>query len=650
MRRADLSLVLQEFFRNGKIPRGGNSSFIVLIPKTNDATSLNDFRPISLISSLYKIVAKILAGRISEVIASIISESQSAFVRDRFILDGVVILNEVISEAKKTGEGRLIFKIDFAKAFDSVEWDFVDVMLQQFNFAPTWRKWIRGCLSSASANVLVNGSPSGEFDLERGLRQGDPLSPFLFLIVAEGLHALIEGATVRGLIQPAEFMSGLAVNFNKSSLMGVGVEEAQLERLALDLNCKVGSFPFKYLGIKVGGRLKSVVDWSYIVEKVRKKIDGWKNRKLSLAGRVTLVKAWVWRYLAGSETLWARVMRSIYGEIQWGADGLSLKGGGRSRGGWWPMVVSKGRESWFLDNIERRVGDGSNTKFWTDKWAGKTPLKFVFPRLFYLCEDKEASIKEAGKWVNGEWVWEVKWRRDLFDRESVAVNNLFAAIADVKICAGGGVDRWTWRAAKEGAFTTRTAYLLIKNARSVDGPTIANKDLLANVWSPPAAFKTKVFSWRALRRRLPTCANLIKKNVPLEIVETSCNACFHPSETEDHVLLQCPKAQAVWDRIQNWLGCQSARHHDITVHFNSFSFLGKGKKIRNLLKALWMCTCWSIWKQRNSSRFEGKVQSVDSLVSEVKARCWTWFCVFKIVGFVCNFEEWCSPGLLAKLM
>ncbi|XP_057811908.1 uncharacterized protein LOC131026156 [Salvia miltiorrhiza] len=254
-----------------------------------------------------------------------------------------------------------------------------------------------------------------------------------------------------------------------------------------------------------------------------------------------------------------------------------------------------------------------------------------------------------GKWENGVWVWEVKWRRDLFDREVEGVNNLITVIAGVKPCAGQ-VDRWSWSAAKEGVFTTRSAYSLIKKARSAGGPTVPNNDLLASIWCAPATFKAKVFSWRAIRRRLPTCADLSKKNVPLGDVEKSCNACFHSAETEDHVLLQCPKAGAVWDGIQNWLGYQSARHHDITVHFDSFSHPWKGKKIRKLLKALWMCSCWLLWKQRNFSRFEGKVRSVECIVSEVKARSWSWCSEFKNVGNVRCFDDWCSSSLISKLL
>ncbi|KAL6562915.1 hypothetical protein OROHE_005502 [Orobanche hederae] len=200
----DIFKVLRELHRNGEFSKGCNTSFIVLIPKKDGASELNHFWPISLIGCLYKIIAKVLANRIRPVMETVIGDCQSAFVKGRNILDGIVILNEVIEEAKKKKKKRFIFKVDFAKAYDSVEWHFLLLMMERMNFPSNWRSWILECISSASANVLINGSLTEIFHFERGIRQGDPLSPFLFLIIAEGLNALVGRAVERDLLRPVE--------------------------------------------------------------------------------------------------------------------------------------------------------------------------------------------------------------------------------------------------------------------------------------------------------------------------------------------------------------------------------------------------------------------------------------------------------------
>lgn len=198
------------------------------------------------------------------------------------------------------------------------------------NFPIQWRSWILSCVKSAAASILINGSPTIPFKLHRGLRQGDPLSPFLFNLVVEALSLVFQKATHLGLweglevskggtilthLQYAddtvlfcppnmeflgnikntlilfELASGLKVNFHKSSLHGINIDSSWLQTAADYLMCKVGGLPFSYLGLPMGGNSSNISLWSPIISRIEKKLATWKGSLLSLAGRLTLIKA-----------------------------------------------------------------------------------------------------------------------------------------------------------------------------------------------------------------------------------------------------------------------------------------------------------------------------------------------------------------------
>jgi hypothetical protein len=273
-----------EFHRNGRLTKGVNATFIALIPKIDSPQRLNDFRPISLVGCMYKVLAKILANRLRAVIGSVVSDSQTTFVKGKQILDGTLVANEAVDETRRLNKEMLLFKVDFEKAYDSVDLNYLDTVMHKMNFPTLWRKWMSECIGTATASVLVNGCPTDEFPMERGLRQGDPLSPFLFLLAAEGFNVLmmsiIEAGlfcgyfvgfdsalclshlqfaydtliigekrwsnvrSIRAVLMIFEQLSGLKVNFNKNLLTGVNVSDSWLYEAALVLNCRVGNFPF----------------------------------------------------------------------------------------------------------------------------------------------------------------------------------------------------------------------------------------------------------------------------------------------------------------------------------------------------------------------------------------------------------------------
>ncbi|RVW70240.1 Transposon TX1 uncharacterized 149 kDa protein [Vitis vinifera] len=278
--KEDLMRVFTEFHRSGIINQSTNASFIVLLPKKSLTKKISDFRPISLITSLYKIIAKVLSGRLRRVLHETIHSTQGAFVQGRQILDAVLIANEIVDERRRLGEEGVVFKIDFEKAYDHMKWDFLDQVLEKKGFSPRWRKWMSGCLSLASYAVLVNGSVKGWVKASRGLRQGDPLSPFLFTLVAYVLSRMLLRAeernmlegfrvgrnrtrvshlqfaddtiffsntreedlqTLKSLLLVFGHISGLKVNLDKSNIYGINLDQVHLSRLAEMLDCKASS-------------------------------------------------------------------------------------------------------------------------------------------------------------------------------------------------------------------------------------------------------------------------------------------------------------------------------------------------------------------------------------------------------------------------
>ncbi|GKA45251.1 RNA-directed DNA polymerase, eukaryota, reverse transcriptase zinc-binding domain protein [Tanacetum coccineum] len=287
-------------------------------------------RPISLIGSQYKIIGKLLANRLSTVISKCISPVQSAFIKGRNILDGPLILNEVMERYRNRKKKLMVFKVDFEKAFDSLRWDFLDLVMEKLGFGIKWRSWIFGCLRSARSSILVNGSPTAEFEISWGLREGDPLSPFLFILAMEGLHALTCKTEELNLYKGASFgrdnmsilhliyvddviffgewshtnvhhllcvlrcfflISGLKINVHKSSILGVCIFDNEVSNMACNIGCGAAKFPLKYLGVPTGCSMAKCNNWNSIIQKFTSKLSSWKARLLSTGGRLTLVKS-----------------------------------------------------------------------------------------------------------------------------------------------------------------------------------------------------------------------------------------------------------------------------------------------------------------------------------------------------------------------
>ena len=322
----------REFHDQCRFVKNLNVTFLVLIPKKQTVDDFKDLRPISLVGGLYKILAKVLANRIKRVLDKVISKSQNAFVKGRQILDAVLIANELVDLTMRRKEQGMVCKLDIEKAYDSISWEFLYQVMNKMGFGTRWLSWIKWCISTASFSVLFNGSPAGFFPSSKGLRQGDPLSPYLFVIGMEALSCLInravEGnyfagsriAVGRGenlvishllyaddtlifcqankeqlkylswILMWFEALSGLKINLNKSEVIPIGTVD-NVEELVSELGCKVGSLPTPYLGLPLGAKHKALGVWDSIEERFRKRLASWKIQYISKGGRATLIRS-----------------------------------------------------------------------------------------------------------------------------------------------------------------------------------------------------------------------------------------------------------------------------------------------------------------------------------------------------------------------
>ena len=328
--KSDIYEIVREFYATSHLPRGCNTAYITLIQKIDKPKNFNDYRPISMVGCIYKIIAKLLARRLQKVMNSLIGPLQFSYIEGRNILDGALIASELIDSCKKKSIEAALLKLDFHKAYDSISWHFLEWILEQMNFPNTWSKWIMTCVSTASVSILINGSPCAPFKLQRGLRQGDPLSPFLFVLIAESLNQIIMKATdlslwkgigvgngelnithlqyaddtlifcdanieslknIKKALIVFQLASGLQINFHKSSLIGLNTSDTWQKLAANTLLCRTGEIPFTYLGLPIGGNITRIQLWDPILLKLSKKLATWKSKMLSIGGRLTLIKS-----------------------------------------------------------------------------------------------------------------------------------------------------------------------------------------------------------------------------------------------------------------------------------------------------------------------------------------------------------------------
>ncbi|GJS72132.1 RNA-directed DNA polymerase, eukaryota [Tanacetum coccineum] len=575
---------------DGNFLRGCNSSFVALILKVPDAKFVSDFRPISLLGSMYKVITKILANRLSSVISDLVSDVQTTFVSGRQILGGPFIINELLSWCKRKKKHAMLFKVDFAKAYDSVRWDFLDDVLRSFGFGSKWRSWISGCLSSAMASVIVNGSPTSKFQFQCGLKQGDPIAPYLFILVMESLHLsfsrVVEAGMYKGIVIDNSVMishvfyaddavfvgewsdsnldrilhvlhcfyltSGLKINVQKSSLMGVGVNHNDIAKAASKLGCSILKTPFKYLGVSVGSSSYRVRAWEDTLCKLKSRLSKWKAKTLSIGGISYLAKSCSWChsdicYVANGSP-WVSILREVQSLKVWGID--------------------------LVCHCKKRVGDGLSTCFWEDTWMGDRPLKLMFPRIYALESNKLCTVAEKRHPNALDQTFRRNFRGGVELHQYMQLQDLIGAFI-----FSNSTDRWVWDLNGSGNF-------IVKDVRSMIDDFMLPKESDATRWIKCIPNKVNVFAWKVLNDRLATKSNLIHRGIPLD--SPMCPVCNLSNEDVSHILFCCDLASLVSRRICRWWNLDWQQVISYSEWFSWLKSIRMEAKLKSLSNAVFI--------------------------------------------------------------
>ncbi|XP_022032064.1 uncharacterized protein LOC110933134 [Helianthus annuus] len=484
-------------------------------------------------------------------------------------MDGPLVLNEILSWLKKYKRRGMFFKVDIKKAYDSVNWAFLDSIMQQMNFSSRWRTWVMATLRSAKASVLVNGSPTREFVCSCGLRQGDPLSPFLFVMAMEALSGIMKVADSTGLFKGIKIsnegpylshliyaddvmfvgewsmsninnlrrmlrcfylVSGLKVNLAKCSIFDVGVSELAVQEMANRLKCK-----------QVAGPWKNICSIRHILLNA--------NIDLKMASSAALA-------------------------------------------------------------------NGKSIHFWLDSWANQVPFYLLFPDLFRAETNKSClvadrmSLAADGRVFN--WAWQ---RPELNGAEETQFQQMLGIIGGLSLTLDR--DKWIWKLAKDGQFSVAS----IKSVLSSHNWHRPDRVFVWNNWVPK---KVGIVAWRADLNRLPTRAALLVRNVPVH--DPMCVFCGNYEESSEHLFVSYHFAQSVWLNIASWGMIPPIIAFGINdlLSLHEFEFSATLSNKRKALHAVVLVAFWCIWKLRNEVMFRQAIPNCTKLLGEIKSMAYLW--------------------------
>ncbi|XP_020967701.1 uncharacterized protein LOC107616438 [Arachis ipaensis] len=336
------------------------------------------------------------------------------------------------------------------------------VISKKMGFGHRWRTWVKECVSTATMSVLVNGSPSKPFNMERGLRQGDPLSPLLFVLVVDVLHRMLGKAVKNGRIAPllvgGDCIELSHLQFADDTILFCPPETETIvnyKRLLRAVADKLIALQRSFMWCKEDGNYGiPLVKWEVV--QASKKAGDLGVGDAVLRNTALLFKWW-WRFSKEDFPLWKKIVCScnrLNLHVMLANQNLPVKGGP-----WKDICQLNVKEQRvkekMISGLAMEVGNGRRTLFWEDNWVQGGPLKAIFPRLFSISNQQGSVIRECGFWDGLHWVWNFQWRRDLFQWELELVHHLHERLRPVKL-SNGREDNVVWKFDHKGIFSTNS--------------------------------------------------------------------------------------------------------------------------------------------------------------------------------------------------
>ncbi|XP_054801608.1 uncharacterized protein LOC129305663 [Prosopis cineraria] len=629
--------MVQCIFNNPSLVHKINGMLLILIPKKERPESIHDFRPISLCNVIYKVVTKVIANRVKSLLPTIIAPNQCGFISGRTSSDNIIISQEVIHSMSnmKGKKGFMAIKIDLEKAYDRVNWDFLISCLEEINLPTKLVEVIQQCVRSSKMQLLWEGSKIEEFKPTRGLRQGDPLSPYLFVLCIEKLAHLIQEEIVKGNWRPIRLkkdgplfshlffaddlvifaeatldqvqvirqcldrfcaMSGQKVSYSKTRVFfsrNVNHNRAQQFSDLLEFNrtADLG----KYLGVPLHHNRVTNNTYQFVVDKMKQRLSSWKATSISFVGRTTLTKS-VLNTIPLYCMQTAHLPVSTCEEIDKCSQGF-LWGSTRERRKIHLVTWDEVCKPKINGGLGLRHAHLQNKAFMMKAGWGlihnKEALWARVIRSKYKCGRE--LIPQVNRTLPGSQFW--RGLRNNWEKVEAKLE-LITNQANEKVVR--------WKHEKHGIFTVRSAYDSLID--SYDCPD----QIWAKIWKLRVPQRCRSFLWLMSHDRILTNKSRFDRHLD---IQPWCSCC--PEEFEDtlHVMRQCPEAKEVWMKLLR----PSQRRAFFTTDLREWCKMNLKIQVTvNNFKwcDLFAVLCWAIWKRRNERVFEGRRSTTVSVIAQ----------------------------------